>query len=75
MLLEAGGEKLEGIYHLAAATRISRHDFACRLANVFELDKSLIIPCKMADMNWKARRPVDSSMNVRKATRLFKEKP
>jgi dTDP-4-dehydrorhamnose reductase len=75
MLLEAGVEKREGIYHLAGATRISRYDFACRLADVFELDKGMIVPAKMADMNWKARRPVDSSMDVSKATKLFKEKP
>ena len=72
MLLEAGEQSREGIYHLAGATRISRYDFACRLADVFELERSLIIPAKMTDLCWKARRPMDSSMDVSKA-RLFKE--
>ena len=75
MLLEAGEEKREGIYHLAGATRISRYDFACKLADVFGLERSLIIPAKMADLCWKARRPMDSSMDVCKATLLLKEKP
>lgn len=75
MLLVAGELNWEGIYHLAGATRISRCDFACRLADVFGLDKSLITPAKMDEMNWKARRPMDSSMDVSKTTRLFREKP
>jgi len=75
MLLEAGGRRLEGIYHLAGAERISRYDFACRLADLFELDRRLIVPGKMADLSWKARRPMDSSLDVGKASRLLEEKP
>ncbi len=75
MLLEAGELRREGIYHLAGATRISRYDFACKLADVFELERSMIIPAKMAELRWKAKRPMDSSMDVSKAARLFNEKP
>lgn len=75
MLLEAGEKRLEGIYHLAGAERISRYDYACRLADIFGLDKSLIAPSKMAEIGWKAKRPMDSSMDVSKAVHLFKEKP
>ncbi len=75
MLLEAGEKRLEGIYHLAGAERISRFDYACRLADAFGLDKSLIAPSKMAEIGWKAKRPMDSSMNVTKAAQLLKEKP
>ena len=75
MLLEAGGRRLEGTYHLAGADRISRYDFACRLADLFELDRRLIGPGKMADLSWKARRPMDSSLDVGKASRLLEEKP
>ena len=39
------------------------------------LDKSLLKPTKMADMNWKAKRPRDSSLDVSKAISLLKEKP
>lgn len=75
MLLEAGERRLEGVYHLAGAERISRYDYACRLADVFGLDKSLISPSKMADIGWKAKRPMDSSMDVSKAARMLREKP
>lgn len=75
MLLEAGEQRREGIYHLAGATRISRYDFACRLVDVFCLDRNLIATSKMADLCWKARRPMDSSMDVSKASLLCKETP
>jgi dTDP-4-dehydrorhamnose reductase len=75
MLLEAGERRLKGIYHLAGAERISRYDYACRLADTLSLDKGLIAPSKMADIGWKALRPIDSSMDVSKAAQLLKEKP
>jgi dTDP-4-dehydrorhamnose reductase len=75
ILLEAGEQRREGIYHLAGATRISRYDFACKIADVFELERSMITPAKMADLSWKARRPMDSSMDVSKAARSFRELP
>jgi dTDP-4-dehydrorhamnose reductase len=75
MLLEAGERRLDGIYHLAGATRISRYDYACQLADLFGLDKSQIIPSKMADLNWRALRPMDSSLDTSKAARVLREKP
>lgn len=75
MLLEAGEKRRTGVYHLAGAERISRYDYACRLADAFGLDKSLIAPSKMAEIGWKAKRPMDSSMDVSKAAHMFREKP
>ena len=75
MLLEAGESRLEGVYHLAGASRISRYDFACRLAEIFKLDKGPISPSRMADIGWKAKRPIDSSMDVSKAAEALREKP
>jgi dTDP-4-dehydrorhamnose reductase len=75
MLLEAGENRMEGIYHLAGADRLSRYDFACRLAYVFGMDSGLIIPSTMADLSWKAKRPRDSSMDVSKATCSLRGKP
>ncbi|MCJ7445750.1 MAG: SDR family oxidoreductase [Methanotrichaceae archaeon] len=75
MLLDVAERRLEGIWHLAGSTRISRYDFACQLADVFGLDKNLLVPSKMANMSWMAQRPRDSSMDVSKASRGLKEKP
>ncbi|HWQ20816.1 MAG TPA: dTDP-4-dehydrorhamnose reductase [Methanotrichaceae archaeon] len=75
MVLELADKRLKGIYHLAGATRISRYDFAVRLASEFGLDESLISPSKMADMKWAARRPDDSSLCTAKAARCLDHKP
>ena len=64
-------QEKEGIFHTAGRERISRYDFALRIAEIFELDKSLIKPVSAEDLNWIARRPRDSSLDV---SRIFKIK-
>ena len=75
MVLEAGERQLEGIYHLAGASRISRYDFAITVARMLNLDLSLISPCQMEDMKWAAQRPRDSSLDTSKAAKTLNEKP
>ncbi len=67
MVLEAADRHLSGIYHLSGATRVSRYDFARRLARVFDLDSSLILPSRLSELNWLAKRPMDSSLDTGKA--------
>jgi len=62
-----------GVYHIAGRERINRYDFAMKIAEVFGLDRSLIAPVKMDDLNvWVARRPRDSSLSVDKAKHELK---
>ena len=75
MLLEIAERELKGIFHTAGATRVSRYEFALRIADKFELDKDLIIPSRMEELNWIAYRPKDSSLDTSKASRYLKEKP
>lgn len=56
-----------GVLHIAGNERISRFDFARRIARQFALDESLLVPVEMKDLDWVARRPRDSSLNVGKA--------
>jgi dTDP-4-dehydrorhamnose reductase len=56
-----------GILHIAGSERISRFEFARRMARQFNLDQSLLEPVKMKDLDWVATRPRDSSLNVGKA--------
>lgn len=65
-------EKSRGIFHTAGRERISRYDFTIVVADVFGLDKGLINPIKMEDLNWLAKRPVDSSLNVSKISEIKK---
>jgi dTDP-4-dehydrorhamnose reductase len=56
-----------GLLHVAGSERISRFDFARKTAKSFDLDESLLVPVDMRDLNWAAKRPRDSSLNVTKA--------
>jgi len=75
MILEIVERHLTGVYHLAGASRISRFRFAEKLADIFNLDRKLIKPSNMEKMNWLAKRPKDSSLNVSKALRTLINRP
>jgi dTDP-4-dehydrorhamnose reductase len=75
MLIEIATKEISGIIHLAGATRISRYEFAELIADKLDLDKKLLIPTKTENMNWKAQRPKDSSLDVSLATEILDEKP
>ena len=75
MVLEVIQQRIEGLYHLSGATRISRFDFAMSIASIFNHDPTLIIPSESSDFSWAAKRPKDSSLNVEKAQNTLKNKP
>nr|MDO8100823.1 dTDP-4-dehydrorhamnose reductase [Candidatus Njordarchaeota archaeon] len=75
MIIETARKKLEGVINLAGSTRISRLDFANKICEVFSMDKKLIRPVKSDEMDLKARRPRDSSLNVKKAQMILSDKP
>jgi len=55
--------------------KVSRYEYALKLAEVFNLNMDLIKPAKMGEMPWKAKRPKDSSLNISKASTLLHSKP
>ena len=75
MILEIAERKLMGTYHLAGTTQIDRYSYAKELAQKFNLDMSLINPTTSDKMNWTAKRPMNSSLNVEKATTVLDHKP
>ena len=50
------------IFHYGGSEFISRFEFAKTIANIFNLDSSLIIPIKTNDLNQKAKRPLNSGL-------------
>jgi dTDP-4-dehydrorhamnose reductase len=56
-----------GLYHIAGSDILSRFEFACKLADVFGFDKSLIHPIKTAELNQLAVRPLQSGLITLKA--------
>jgi len=76
ILLEIIRKDLKGIYHTAGSERINRFDFTLKIAEIFNLDSSLVKPIKMSELKvWVAKRPRDSSLRVDKIQRELKTKP
>lgn len=57
---------LSGVYHCAGSERISKFEFAIRLAGRLGLDEKLVVPRYLADAGLKALRPLDMSLSTRK---------
>jgi dTDP-4-dehydrorhamnose reductase len=75
MLVEIAERNIQGMLNLTGATRISRFDFAKKICKVFNLDEKLIQPIKTDELQWKAKRPKDSSLKVDKAKKLLSHAP
>lgn len=66
--------KANGIYHIGGGERLSRFDFAMRVAKFYKLDQSLIIPSSQQSVNFGYKRPADVSMLSNKAISIgFKQ--
>lgn len=75
MLIELSSKQIQGIIHLAGSTPISRLDLALKLAKKMNLKKELIAPISSYDGSWIAKRPIDVSLDVSKASSLLNEIP
>ena len=53
--------KAYGIYHVSGAEKISRYDFALKIADIFQLDSSFIERARTEELKQKSPRPMDSS--------------
>lgn len=56
-----------GIYHVGGADRVSRIEFARRIATMFKGNADLLIPVPTAEMNQPARRPLQAGLITLKA--------
>jgi len=75
MALEVVDRRLSGVFHLCGASRVSRYEFALRLAETFGLDAGLIDRVDSSTLKLHAKRPMDSSLDTSKANTLLKNKP
>lgn len=75
MIIEIATRQIVGIMHVAGATRISRYEIAEMIADKLNLDKKLLKQTTIDEMDWIAKRPKDSSLDVSKTTSILKEKP
>lgn len=61
-VVEIVERRLIGIFHIVGE-RMSRYEFALKVARTLGFDEKLIKKAEVKDMNWTARRPRDSSLN------------
>jgi len=73
-LLEMCKKDLNGIYNCSGSERISRFNFAKKIADIFELDERLINSIKTEQLKQKAKRPIDSSLDISKIRKEIKIK-
>jgi len=73
-LLALSRSKRQGIYHTAGKTCINRFDFAKKIAEIFELDESLIKPVTSDVFKQVAERPKRCCLDASKAERELKFK-
>ncbi|SMH72294.1 SDR family oxidoreductase [Candidatus Nitrosotalea okcheonensis] len=75
MLIEICEKQITGICHVAGTTRLTRFEFANQISDIFELNKELIEPISMTEMNWKTNRGMDCSLSVELVKKILKTKP
>jgi len=73
VLFKLQEKKYEGIIHITGSETCSKLDFAYMIAEVFNLDKSLIKPVNIHELGLKASRGKNTSLNVSKAEKNLKE--
>ncbi|GAB6946379.1 NAD(P)-dependent oxidoreductase [Vulcanisaeta sp. JCM 16161] len=62
--------KFNGVIHVVGP-RLSRYEFARAIARYFGFSEELIKPIRLIDVNYRAKRPRDSSLSNKKAIELL----
>ncbi len=66
LLLAMLDRGLSGLYHVVGSERVSKFEFARRVALVFGFDPEQVIPAQVAKAGLRAARPSDLSLSTRK---------
>ena len=75
MVIEISTKTIQGLVHLTGLTPHSRYETALMLAERLNFDKNLICSTTMDKMNWIAKRPENSTLDVSNASSILKNKP
>ncbi len=73
-ILELYNLRYKGVLHVAGSEPCSKLEFAQKIAKVFGLNRGLIKETSVEDLNLKAKRAKNMSLNVDKAKELLKTK-
>ena len=73
-LKEIVDKDFSGILNIASSEKISKYQFAIKLADIFNFDKELIKPIKNNEVDGYEKRPLDVSLDISKAKMKLKTK-
>jgi dTDP-4-dehydrorhamnose reductase len=62
---------LSGLYHVGGSEKISKFEFARRVALVFGFDPGLVVPARIAEARLRAKRAPDMSLNTGKVSAVL----
>ncbi len=71
-LLKLAGMDVNGVFHVAGRSCLSRFDFAVKAANIFDYSPDLIQKVSSSDFKQVAKRPMNSCLSIEKAERMLK---
>ena len=74
-MIKAAELDLAGLYHVAGGEVVTRYEFGKMVCAAFGFDENLLIPIDMADFEYDAARPLDSSLDIGKFTKAVGFKP
>ncbi len=72
-IFELYENKKYGVFNVVGSERISKHDFAIKTAEIFNLDKSQINKTTLDKIPFKSKRPRDVSLNIEKVKKVLKK--
>jgi dTDP-4-dehydrorhamnose reductase len=72
--LELIKSDMHGIYNIAGPQLVDRHSLALIVAEVFDLNKSLILPIKTSELHQLAPRPLSAGLKINKLLKSIKVK-
>ena len=73
-LFEIVEKKITGVYHVAGPESITKCDFRRKIANIYKLDSNLIKPISISELDLKAPRPLNPTLNCSKIQLVIKTK-
>ncbi len=69
LLLTMVEKDLMGLYHVVSSEHLSKYEFGCRIARLFDLDEKLIAPTSWKAGGLQAQRSPNLTMNTGKLAR------
>jgi len=71
LVLQLVGKNAKGIFHIGGQEHVSRYEFACRIADYFHLDRSLISPVTSASFERVAPRLLIGGLDCRETDKFL----